>query len=92
MHNFKGIGRKDIKPHLSAGKNKENQWDDKEADTNDEEEKPDGDNNKKNAPLLRFTKIRCLSAAEKKPPLKRRVTRRRYSWSLLSDDIGHLQL
>ncbi|KAL9124100.1 MAG: hypothetical protein Q9217_006536 [Psora testacea] len=74
---------KDSEPDPSATEDKQDQRDDKVADTDNEREEADGDCDKNNLPL-RSTKKRSLFAVGETPYVKRRVKRRRFSLPLSS--------
>ena len=55
------------------------------TETHDEEERFDSNSDKKNNPLICFTKKRGLSVNERKAPSKRRIKRRRFSSPFSAD-------
>ena len=84
-------GRKDSKSDPLAGEEKEDQWDNKEVEADDEEEgveeeEPSGDGDKSDVSPLRPTKKRSQSTARGKPLLNHRIKRRCFSSPLASDE------
>ena len=79
-----------IGPGPSAGEDRKNQWDRKEAEAGEEEDEKEeteevGERDESQTPPLRATKKRPLSPAQEKSCVKRRTKRRRFSSPLSSD-------
>jgi hypothetical protein len=81
-------GCKDIESTHSAGEDKGDEWEDKEAEADGREES-DYDSDKEKTSLLSTTKKRGQSTAGERPPSQRRIKRCRFSLPP-SDDANTL--
>ncbi len=90
-HESSDSGRRNIEPAPGAGEDKGDQWSDKEAEADNQEDEPNGGNNQKNMLLLRSAKKRSLATAQEKSHWKRRIKRRRFSSPLSSDEETETQ-